>query len=654
MSADWSRGKNTRSEYWKALQEKEEHAKRLARHMSNMEADVIERSDITSSILTEKFRANAKSAGLKASGDIFRPEEPVRSMRTNTIETQGSESSQQHLEESDSGTSEGSEVQESGDDYNHGVKRPRKSFPASQASKQRKRNYPPENDKDSQLSEVDYYDNYPSDASDQSTTDIDQGNLSVMGIREVIADEEHDGEGDDEANVQDEVGPMDEVIQELCEAEKNAEPGFYPLIRALYHAARDQEFKEPYPKPTLSRQQSFLWDYVHSRLRSFGNMVPSEQKDIFVAVSGIVDLELHTSFPQRDELVKRCRAGVSFAFPSVRQHMKSYHAFVDVQDDVEEVRLDDLKRQLRENVAQFEEGSTEAMITEILRILVKQCVPDKFGRTKRTESYTLFVWYAVWEVLFSGTAVEVEVGETILREAQKDQAAIRTVVGAAAAVGRAGAAGRKLDFRLIASIKTGQCYEPFTLSNDEHKGLGSSTLTAAIQRKKNMRLNKSIVMNGKVPMTTGNVYQDVVGLEGTWNIMCPFEDVVLCCESEEPPLRLPSNEFELGVFLLEDGMERLLAYREHILSLAKKVQGLVANPRRSSVSRRAQAPTNSLAKNAAVRRSAGCDNDALQELEMPTTKPVKNGTTSTVPCTPPRALHPPHLPSFYTPTKPKQ
>lgn len=26
-----------------------------------------------------------------------------------------------------------------------------------------------------------------------------------------------------------------------------------------------------------------------------------------------------------------------------------------------------------------------------------------------------------------------------------------------------------------------------------------------------MRLNKSIVMNGKVPMTTGNVYQDVVG-----------------------------------------------------------------------------------------------------------------------------------------------
>lgn len=53
----------------------------------------------------------------------------------------------------------------------------------------------------------------------------------------------------------------------------------------------------------------------------------------------------------------------------------------------------------------------------------------------------------------------------------------------------------------------------------------------------------------------------ILGLEGTWNILRPFGDVTLCCETEEPPLRLPSNEFELGSFLLEDGMERLLAYK---------------------------------------------------------------------------------------------
>ncbi|KAI7821016.1 hypothetical protein BC939DRAFT_123118 [Gamsiella multidivaricata] len=125
-----------------------------------------------------------------------------------------------------------------------------------------------------------------------------------------------------------------------------------------------------------------------------------------------------------------------------------------------------------------------------------QGVPRVCGRARRCgrESSTLFVWYAVWEVLFASTAVEVEVGETILREAQKDQVAIRVVVGSKAAVGRAGASGRKLDFRLIATIKT--------------------------------------------------------GLEGTWNIMCPFEDVMLCCETEEPRLRLPSNEFELGGFYL--------------------------------------------------------------------------------------------------------
>ncbi|KAI1311920.1 hypothetical protein EDD11_003282 [Mortierella claussenii] len=393
--------------------------------------------------------------------------------------------------------------------------------------------------------------------------DNEAGNDEVgdsEGDNELFDDEAGDDEGDDEggddgAAVQDEESLRD-VIQELREAEKDTEPGFYPLIRALYYAARGERFQLPNPKPTLSTQQSFLWDFVYLRLDAFRTMTPSK-----VAVSGIVDLELHTSFPQRDELIRRCRAGVSFEFPSVREQIKSYQVFVDVRDDVEEARLDDLKHQLRTDTAQFEEGSTKMMVAEILMILLKRCVQDKFGRTKRTESSTLFVWYAVWEVLFANTAVEVEVGETILREAQRDQVAIRAVVGSKAAVGRAGVCGRKLDFGLIATIKTGQRFEPFTLSNDEHKGLGSSDLTADIQRKKNMRLNKSIVMNGKVLMITGNVYQDVVGLEGTWNILYPFEDIMLCCETEEPPLRLPSNEFELGGFLLEKGMERLLAYR---------------------------------------------------------------------------------------------
>ncbi|GJJ67757.1 hypothetical protein EMPS_00103 [Entomortierella parvispora] len=496
-----------------------------------------------------------------------------------------------------------------------------------------------------------------------------------------MSHDEYDYEIDDDGTgLQDEEN-LSDVFRELRDVEKDTEPGFYPLIRALYHAARREKFQLPDPKPELSTQQSFLWDFVYTRLDTFGTMTPAEQKDVFVAVSGIVDLELHSSFPQRTELVQKCRAGVSFTFPPVRDQMRLYQVYVDVQDDAEEARLEDLKRQLRTDMSRFEEGSTKMMVAEILMILVKRCVPDKFGRAKRTESSTLFVWYAVWEVLFASTSVEVEVGETVLREAQTDQVAVRTIVGPKAAAGRAGASGRKLDFRLIATIKTGQRFEPFTLCNDEHKGLGSSDSIADIQRKKNMRLNKSIIMNGRVPMNSGTIYQDVIGLEGTWNILYPFEDVMLCCGTNEPPLHLPSNEFELGSFLLDDGMERLLAYREHILSLARKVQGLVSNPRRPSTSRctqvpanspgtsvHAQAPSHSLANTQGVWRSTKGHGENFEGVTAPLAGSVMTGaksmdtgaaesisTSSNLrPGTPPRAsYHWTHPPTFYTPTKPK-
>ncbi|KAI7825682.1 hypothetical protein BC939DRAFT_123215 [Gamsiella multidivaricata] len=89
-----------------------------------------------------------------------------------------------------------------------------------------------------------------------------------------------DGVDDDETGVQNEESLREEVIRELREVEKNTEPGFYPLIRALYHAARGERFQKPNPKPTLSTQQSFLWDFVYSHLDTFRTMTPSEQKDV--------------------------------------------------------------------------------------------------------------------------------------------------------------------------------------------------------------------------------------------------------------------------------------------------------------------------------------------------------------------------------------
>ncbi|KAF9582700.1 hypothetical protein BGW38_010872 [Lunasporangiospora selenospora] len=44
-------------------------------------------------------------------------------------------------------------------------------------------------------------------------------------------------------------------------------------------------------------------------------------------------------------------------------------------------------------------------------------------------------------------------GETVLKEAQQDQAAMKRVVGTRAAKDLAGACGRKLDFRLVANIR---------------------------------------------------------------------------------------------------------------------------------------------------------------------------------------------------------
>ncbi|KAG0299912.1 hypothetical protein BGZ98_009660, partial [Dissophora globulifera] len=100
--------------------------------------------------------------------------------------------------------------------------------------------------------------------------------------------------------------------------------------------------------------------------------------------------------------------------------------------------------------------------------------------------------------------------ETILKAAQKVQVTVHDVVGSKVAVSRAGVSGHNLDFRMIATIKTRQRFEPSTLSNDEHKGLGSSDLTTDIQRRKNIRLNKSIVVNGEVSVTVDNLDQDVV------------------------------------------------------------------------------------------------------------------------------------------------
>ena len=105
-------------------------------------------------------------------------------------------------------------------------------------------------------------------------------------------------------------------------------------------------------------------------------------------------------------------------------------------------------------------------------------------------------------------------GETILREAQKDQLAVRKIVDAGAVKGAKGASGRRLDFRLVASVKATQSSSEFvsvTLCNNEHKAPDVDAQTFKILHRKNNRLNKSVVANGLVTRTGPTVFLDVQG-----------------------------------------------------------------------------------------------------------------------------------------------
>lgn len=197
--------------------------------------------------------------------------------------------------------------------------------------------------------------------------------------------------------------------------------------------------------------------------------------------------------------------------------------------------------------------------------------------------------------------------------------------------------------------------------------------------------------------------------------MRPFEDVILCCETEEPLLRLPSNEFELSFFLLEDGMERLLAFRvsahkplplslstlvqtpcklsSHTLLGAypvygKKVQVLVSNSQRLSTPRGAEVTVESLSMSVHVQTPLQSGLGTFVHVQLPASSLVntpadaqsqdRNSTAiltreavagntaewihaslQTRPSTLPPSTLPyvlslrTHLPTFYTPTKPK-
>ncbi|KAF9095502.1 hypothetical protein BGX27_001266, partial [Mortierella sp. AM989] len=409
-------------------------------------------------------------------------------------------------------------------------------------------------------------------------SDVDKGdrNENETDIMDVVTDEEVVDDDDDET-VDFEDESIESMVNELEELIQKSKPGFHPLIRALYYAVRNEPFQKPRVIPDLSESQAFLYSFVWERLEKFTTLRPIEQKDIFVAISGIVDLDVHKMYPNRDERMTDCRNVLP-------QHegldlLEKYKAefVIDDGDDVLEADLTELKAGLERDLSKFRDGTDEKMVIEILLLLVKLSLPDIFKRPKATETSTLFVWHSIWQTLFSQTAVSVQVGETILKEARVDQLLVRQIVGPRASKSAKSASGRRLDFRLTACIQSAVESISVTLCNNEHKAPSVSQQTVELQHRKNTRLNKSILTRGSTPSGMHTLFCDVVGLEGRMYALRPFKDVWLSCEVKES-IKLPTNSFEMGTFLFNNQLNTLLAYRKHTLSLARRCQGFASKP----------------------------------------------------------------------------
>lgn len=72
-----------------------------------------------------------------------------------------------------------------------------------------------------------------------------------------------------------------------------------------------------------------------------------------VAISGIVDLDVHKDVPQYVDLLSECRVAIELQYPKIRDHLQTYRQFVDDDDGLKETWLDELMKQLKEDMLRF-------------------------------------------------------------------------------------------------------------------------------------------------------------------------------------------------------------------------------------------------------------------------------------------------------------
>ncbi|KAF9570528.1 hypothetical protein EC968_001697, partial [Mortierella alpina] len=70
-----------------------------------------------------------------------------------------------------------------------------------------------------------------------------------------------------------------------------------------------------------------------------------KKKDIFVALSGIVDLDVHPNFPKHTTRLLDCKA-VDLEYSRIHPHLEAHREYVDDYGDAKEARLNPLKKRL--------------------------------------------------------------------------------------------------------------------------------------------------------------------------------------------------------------------------------------------------------------------------------------------------------------------
>ncbi|KAF9103873.1 hypothetical protein BGX29_002820 [Mortierella sp. GBA35] len=209
---------------------------------------------------------------------------------------------------------------------------------------------------------------------------------------------------------------------------------------------------------------------------------------------------------------------------------------------------------------------------EIVRLLASQCELDVESKPKPTEAMSVRIWQDVFEVLFKRTAISIVTGETGLAASKEERIQNESHHGGV----ETSLTPRKADFILKASVTKMGRTTHHDLVNFEHKSISASAVKVSVQLRKSQRHNHAVLV--RLEALDDVVFLDIHGLQGKLMKMVREDGVHVCGQMCEAVF-LPSNAYELEIFLRGRSLQALINLRTHVLNAAKKVREDLLVPR---------------------------------------------------------------------------